>query len=172
MQPTRSVQHNCRILCSILLFFFVASVAFLSWLHWNNVLLGFVNDNGIWHHHLCSHLAFRIVCQHDGDFHPQHSLAHGNVTDSRIDVVLLRLTCGNEITILEFHRFRTLRTNFSADDDFAALRTIFHDESNYTIASTTNRKSAKELVSERLRLRSGACGSVFHSLSKKLHAVL
>merc|ERR1719282_1540383 len=120
---------------SVLLSFFVASVSFLSWLHWDDVFFRLMNDNGIRHHHLRSHLAFWIVRQHNCHFDTKHSLTHSHVTNCGVDVVLLWLTSGDKVPIFELHCLCTLRSHFSADHHFAPLGAILHNETDNAVAS-------------------------------------
>merc|ERR1719343_1041696 len=94
------------------------------------------------------------------------------MADCLRDVVLLRLTGRNEVSILELHGLGALRTELSADDDFTTLSSVFHNETNNTVASAAHCKSADQLVAKRFGLCHGTCSTVLDALSKKFHTVL
>merc|ERR1719162_1277630 len=50
---------------------------------------------------LWSHLALRIVRHHESHSDTEHTLTHSDMTNSRVNVVLLGLTSGDKIAVLE-----------------------------------------------------------------------
>jgi hypothetical protein len=77
------------------------------------------------------------------------------VTRSRIDKVLSRLAGVNHETVGELHAFGTSGTEFSRDDNLAALCTALHDESEDTIASSSDSETVQKFVSEGFALCDG-----------------
>merc|ERR1712064_134888 len=59
-------------------------------------------------------------------------------------------------TINELHGLGSLSPQLSADNNLATLGSRLHDESEDTIASSSDCKTSNELVSERLSLGDGA----------------
>merc|ERR1719359_1284790 len=129
-------------------------------LHDGNVLLGLVNDDIVWQRHLCTHLSLWVMREHDLYHHTKDALSHQHVTNCGTDVMLLRLSSGDEISILELHCFGTLCSELATDDHFASLGTILHDEADDPIACTTHCQTPQELVTQALSLRPCAGGTV------------
>jgi hypothetical protein len=77
------------------------------------------------------------------------------VTCSRIDEVLGWLTGMNHEAVGELHALGTSCTQLSRNYNLTALRTALHDEAEDTIASSPDRKTIEEFVSERLALSDG-----------------
>jgi len=74
------------------------------------------------------------------------------VTSSRIDEVLGWLTGVDHEAISELHALGTSSTELARDDNLATLGTALHNESENTIASSSNGKTVEQLVSERFAL--------------------
>merc|ERR1740117_1110012 len=85
------------------------------------VILWLVDDDVVWQRHLRTHLALGVMCKHDLHPHAKNSLPHHHVTSCHADVVTLRLTRGDKVSIFELHDFCALRTELATDDDLAAL---------------------------------------------------
>merc|ERR1719375_252030 len=81
--------------------FFIAAITLLRLGHDQCVFLWLMDDDVVWQRHLGSHLALWVMRKHDLDPHTEHTLAHENVTRCCADVVPLRLTCGDEVSIAE-----------------------------------------------------------------------
>jgi hypothetical protein len=82
-------------------------------------------------------------------------LAEKNVTSGGIDEVLCGLTGVNHETVSELHALGTRSTELSRDNNLTTLSTGLHDESEDTVACTSDSKTVKELVSKRLALCDG-----------------
>lgn len=134
----------------------------------HHLLLGVNNLNVIRQGNLGALLAGDIVVQHD--LHPdsKHSLAEENVSDGDIDVIVLGLTRVDHPAVDEFHALGSLTTELAADNNLTALGTRFHDETEDTVAGTSDGQTTDELVSKRLALGNGAQTTVGNFQSKKL----
>lgn len=95
-----------------------------------------------------SDLSGGIPWKHNLDLDTQHSLTQQNVTCGGVDVVVAGVTRVNHQAIDELHRLCTLTTELSGNDDFASLGAGLHDETEHTIACTTNGETSDELVAE------------------------
>ena len=78
----------------------------------------------------------------------------------------------NHEAIGELHAFGTSSTQLSRDDDLTTFRTTLHDETENTIAGTTNSQATKELVPERLALSDGRETTGLDLFSIKLDSIL
>merc|ERR1712160_118899 len=85
--------------------------------HQGDVFLGLVHDDVVWKWNRRAHLALWVVRQHDLDLDAKHALSHGDVPHGRLDVVVLGVTRGDEVAVLELHRLRALRAQLAADND-------------------------------------------------------
>mmetsp|Transcript_91464 Transcript_91464/g.165166 ORF Transcript_91464/g.165166 Transcript_91464/m.165166 type:complete len:201 (-) Transcript_91464:27-629(-) len=112
------------------------------------------------------------MSKHDLDLDTDHTLPHHHVPHSLVDIVLLRFSCGNEVTILELHGLGTLCAELAADDDLAALCSILHDEADNAVGGAAHGKAAEQLEAQRLALGHGAASTVLHALREELDAVL
>ena len=75
---------------------------------------------------------------------------------STINVFSNWVTAGYHITILELHSLGTLSTELTRDNNFAALGTGFHDETENTVDGTADGETTEELVAERFGLGDSA----------------
>ena len=94
------------------------------------------------------------------------------MADSIVDEFTRRLARVDHETVGEFHGLRTSSTELSRHDDFATLRTRLHDETEDTIACTTDGKTTEELVSQALALRNGRETTILNLLGVQLERVL
>merc|ERR1719424_194691 len=148
------------------------AVALILWLHNWSIVLWLVDDDIVWQWHLGTHLALRVMRKHDLDLDTNHALAHCHMADCFADVVPLWFTCRNKISILELHGLGTLRAKLAADDDFAPLCAILHDEADDAIACAAHCQASQELVAQGFGLSHGTGRTVLNTLSEKLHTVL
>ncbi len=63
------------------------------------------------------------------------------MADSRIDVVVHRLTAVDHETVHELHGLGSLATELAGDDDFATLGTALHDETKDTVACSVKQQN-------------------------------
>jgi len=77
------------------------------------------------------------------------------VTSGGVNEVLRRLTRVDHETVGELHALGTSSTKLSRNNNFTTLSTTLHDESEDTIASSSDSKTIEEFVSERLALGDG-----------------
>jgi len=77
------------------------------------------------------------------------------VTSGGIDEILCWLTRVDHETISELHALGTSSTKFSRHNNLTTLGTALHDESEDTIASSSDSKTVEEFVSEGLALSDG-----------------
>jgi hypothetical protein len=82
-------------------------------------------------------------------------LTEENVTSSGIDEVLCWLTRVDHETVGELHALGTSSTELSRNNNLATLRTRLHNESEDTIAGSSDSQTVKKLVSEGLALSDG-----------------
>jgi hypothetical protein len=75
-------------------------------------------------------------------------------------------------SINKLHGLGTSTTNLSRHNDFATLSSRLHDETNNTIASSSDSKTAQKLVTKRLSLRNSRKTTVGNLLSVKLDGVV
>ena len=78
----------------------------------------------------------------------------------------------DHVAIGELLRLSTLTSNFAGNRDLGTFSTRFHNESENTVASTTNSKTTEKLVFERLGLGLGAQTAVGDTLSENLNSTL
>merc|ERR1719401_1081740 len=150
----------------------VVVVALLAIVHRRRLVLGLVHDDVVWKGDLRAHLALGVVRQHDLHLDAKHSLAHGNMAHGLVDIVLLRLARGDQVTIPELHRLRALRAKLSADHHLAALGTVLHDEADHAVARAAHSEASEQLVAERLGLSHRATRTILDTLCEELNAVL
>jgi hypothetical protein len=120
------------------------------------LLLGLDNGDGVGESLLGAGLALGIRTAHDLDLDTEDTLAEENVTGSAVDEVLSGLTGVDHEAIGELHGLCASGTELARDDNLATLGAGLHDETEDTIAGTTNGKTVQELVAERLALSNGA----------------
>jgi len=141
---------------------------------WSRFVLtfGVVDDDNIGEWFLGTNFALRVPGQHYFYFDAEHSLLEENVTNSRIDVFINGCTGFDHITITEFHGFRTSTAQFTADRYFTPFGTVFHYETDNTIAGTTHGQTAEQFVAQRLSLGNGAHRTVRDTLSIEFDVAL
>jgi hypothetical protein len=74
----------------------------------------------------------------------------------------------DHVTITELHTLGTLSTELSGDHDFTTLSRSFHNESNDTVASTSDGKSSQQFELEGFGLGLGAKSPVLDTLGVEL----
>ena len=119
------------------------------------LLLGLDNGNGVREGLLWTSLAFRVGAAHDLDLDTQNTLSEKDVTGGVIDEVLGGLTRVNHEAVGELHGLGTGSTELTRDNNLTTLGTRLHDETEDTIAGTSNGKTVQKLVSEGLALSDG-----------------
>jgi hypothetical protein len=100
------------------------------------------------------------------------TLTQKNVASSGVDVILGGLTTLNHVTVTEFHGLSSLTTELSGNDEFATLGLVLHNETENTIAGSSDSQTVKKLVTERLGLSDGAEGTVGNTLGVELDVVV
>jgi len=111
----------------------------------------------------------RVVRSHDFHLDTEDTLSKANVLLSNVNVVVLGVTRRNHIPLLELHGFGTLPSQFSRHNDFTTLGLGLHNESECSVARSSNGTSFHELVLDGLSLGEGAKSSVVDTLSEKLN---
>jgi len=119
------------------------------------LLLGLDNGNGVREGLLGTSLAFRVGAAHDLDLDTQDTLSEEDVTGSVVNEVLGGLTGVNHEAVGELHGLGTGSTELTRDNNLTTLGTRLHDETEDTIAGTSNGKTVQKLVSEGLALSDG-----------------
>ena len=127
-----------------------------------------MDDNDVGLRNLGTHAASRIVRQHDDDLDTTDTRAHHDVLLGGILVDGARIAGLDHVAITEAHGVGTLGTSLAADRDLATTSTRLHDETDDAIASTTDSKTLKKLVLERLALSHGAKTTVEDALDVEL----
>jgi hypothetical protein len=92
------------------------------------------------------------VAAHDLDLDTQNTLSEEDVTGSVVDEVLGGLTRVNHEAVGELHGLGTGSTELTRDNNLTTLGTRLHDETENTIAGTSNGETVEKLVSEGLAL--------------------
>lgn len=91
---------------------------------------------------------------------------------SSVDVVTVSLTSLDHISISELLGLGTLSSQLSGDGHLGSLGTRLHNESEHTVASTTDGESANKLVLEGLSLSLGTETTVGHALGEEIDTTL
>jgi len=128
-----------------------------------------VNDDDIGLRDLGTHAAIGIVRKHDDNLKTTDTRAHENVLLGDILVDNARITRLHHVTVTESHAVGTLGTSLATDRDLATTSTRLHNETDDTVASTTDGKTLEKLVLERLALSHGAETTVHDTLNIELN---
>jgi hypothetical protein len=126
--------------------------------------LGFENGDNVIERNLRSELSLGVVWQENRNSDTDNSLSHHNVTDGHIGVDLSGVTGLDHVTISELHSLGTLSSELSGDNNLATLGGGLHDESDNTVASTTDGESSQELELEGFGLGLGTETTVLDAL--------
>lgn len=94
------------------------------------------------------------------------------MTDGVVDEIPDGLTGVDHEPIGELHALSTRSPQFSRDDDLATLGTTLHNESQDTVACTSDGKTTEELVSEGFALGDGGKTTGLNLLGVELDGVL
>lgn len=121
----------------------------------HGVLLGLKNLDVVSEGGLGANLACRVVGKHDSDLDTENTLAHENVANSAVNVLLRGLAGLDHVALLELHALGTLGSELTGNDDLAALSAVLHNVAEDGVASTANGKTLEELELERLSLGLG-----------------
>jgi hypothetical protein len=119
------------------------------------LLLGLDDGDGVRESLLGAGLALGVGAAHDLDLDTQNTLAEENVTGSVVNEVLGGLTRVDHEAVGELHGLGTGSTKLTGDNNLTTLGTRLHDETEDTIAGTSNGETVEELVSEGLALSDG-----------------
>lgn len=126
------------------------------------LLLGLDDGDGVGQRLLGAGLSVGVGAAHDLDLDTEDTLAQEDVARGRVDEVLGGLTRVDHEPVGELHALGTSRTQLSGDHNLATLRTALHDESEHTIAGSSDGETVEELVSEGLALGDGRETTVLH----------
>jgi hypothetical protein len=137
-----------------------------------DLFLGLQDSDDIRQGLLGSNDAVGVMGKHDSHLDSEDTLTHKNVTHSGIDVLHGGLTGLDHVAISELLALGSLAADLSGHRHLGSLGARLHDESEDTVASTTDGKSSEELVLKRLSLGLGAEATVGHTLSVKLDTSL
>lgn len=119
------------------------------------LLLGLDDGDSVGQRLLGTGLALGVRAPHDLDLDTQNTLSEQDVTSGTVDEVLGGLTGVDHEAVGELHALGTGSTELARDDNLATLGTALHDETEDTIAGTTNGQTVEELVTEGLALSDG-----------------
>lgn len=117
-------------------------------------------------------LSLWVKGSHDLHLDTNDTLTEEDVTAGRVHVVTGWLTGVDHETINKLHGLGTLSTELAGDDDFATLCAVFNNETDDTVARTSDGKSAEELVSEGFALGDGGEATVGDLFGVELDRVL
>merc|ERR1719333_161444 len=118
-------------------------------------LLGFNDRHMIRKRLLGSNLATLIPGQHNFNLDSKDSLSQEDVSASHVNIIVDWVSGVDHQTINELHGLGSLSSQLSTDHDLATLSSGLHDETEDTIACSSDGKTSNELVSERLSLGNG-----------------
>lgn len=140
-------------------------------LHDRLLLFRLDDGDGIWQGLVGSALALGIRSPHNLDFDAEYTLAQEDVTGGRVDEILGGLTRVDHEAVGELHALGTRCSQLTRDDNFATLGARLHDESEHTIASTTDGETIEQLVPQRFALCDGRETTILHLCRVERHAV-
>ena len=133
---------------------------------------GFKNSDNIIERNLGANDALGVLGKHDGYLDADDSLAHENVSNSGVGVDLAGMTSLDHVTVTELHGLGTLATELTSDNHLNTLGGGFHNETDDTVASTTDGEAAEELELEGLGLGLGTKTTVLDTLGVKLDSAI
>ncbi|KAL3798186.1 hypothetical protein HJC23_005747 [Cyclotella cryptica] len=136
------------------------------------LFLGLQNSHHIVKGDLRSNHSLGILGKHDGDLDTNDTLPHENVSHGSIGVNLSGVTCLDHVPVTELHGLGTLSSQLTGDNNLATLGGGLHDETDDSVASTTDGKSGEELEFERFGLSLSTEPTVLDALSVKFHGAL
>ncbi|VEU42722.1 unnamed protein product [Pseudo-nitzschia multistriata] len=121
---------------------------------------------------LGTELSLGVVGQEDGNTDSDDSLSHHNVSNGGIGVYLSGVSGLDHVTVSELHSLGTLSPELSGDNDLATLGGGLHDESDNSVARTSDGESSEELELEGLGLGLGAEAAVLDALGVQLDGAI
>lgn len=136
------------------------------------LLLGLKEGDGIGEGLGGTQLAGGVITLHDLDLDTKDTLSEENVSDGVVDELLSGLTGVDHETISELHGLSSGSSQFTRDNNFTTLGTGLHNESENTVAGSSDGKTTEELVSEGLSLGDGGKTSVSDLLGVKVDGAL
>jgi hypothetical protein len=117
--------------------------------------LGLNDGDGVGESLLGTGLALRVGSAHDLDLDTEDTLAEEDVTSGAVNEFFGGLTGVDHETVSELHRLGTSSTELARNDNLATLGTALHDETENTIAGSSDSETIEELVAEGLALSDG-----------------
>jgi len=136
------------------------------------LLLGLKEGDGIGEGLGGTQLTSGVIALHDLDLDTKNTLSEENVSDGVVDELLSGLTGVDHETISELHGLSSGSSQFTRDNNFTTLGTGLHNESENTVAGSSDGKTTEELVSEGLGLGDGGETSVSDLLGVKVDGAL
>lgn len=112
----------------------------------SDLLLRVDNLHVIRQRQLRSTLTGYVMIQHDLNLNAKHTLTQQHMAYSNIDVIVFGLTRVDHPTIDKLHALSTLATELATDNNFASFGARLHDETKYTITSTTHSQATDKFV--------------------------
>jgi len=113
-----------------------------------------------------------VIVKHDLNLDTENTLTEKNVANSSINEVTGGLTGVDHETVSELHGLGTGGTELARDNNLATLGARLHDETEDTIASTTDSQAVEKLELDGLALGNGAKTTVLNTLGIELNGVL
>ena len=133
---------------------------------------GFQNSDNIIKGNLGANDTLGVLGKHDRDLDTDDTLTHEHVSYGGISVDLSGMASLDHVTIAELHAIGTLPTKLTGNDDLNTLGRGIHDETDNTVASTTDSEATEELELEGLGLGLGAETTVLNTLGVKLDGAI
>jgi len=97
---------------------------------------------------LGSKLTLRVSVEHDAHVQAKRALAHEYSASGLVDVLADGVAAGDHVAVLELHGLGASATDFTGDNNLAALSASVHDKANNAIAGSANSEATKELIPE------------------------
>ena len=112
------------------------------------------------------------MVQHDGNLDTEDTLTKKDVTDGLADVHGGGVTSLQHVSINKLHALSTLSTDLTGNDNLTTLGRAVHNETEDTVASTTDGQTHHQLVAERLSLGNSAESTVLDTLGEEVDGAL
>lgn len=97
-------------------------------------------------------LSFGVGGEHDADLDTDNTLLEEDVADADINEILGGLTSLDHVAITELHLLGTLAAELAGDLNFDTLGLRLHNDTQNTVAGTTNSNTVQQLETQGLSL--------------------
>jgi hypothetical protein len=169
---TTLLLSNSGILSSLSSLGGLSTVVLADGLENSMLLLGLDDGNSVREGLLGTSLALGVGATHDLDLDTEDTLSEKDVAGGVVNEVLGGLTRVNHEAVGELHGLGTGSTELTRDNNLTTLGTRLHDETENTIAGTSNGETVEKLVSEGLALSDSGETTVLDLGGVEGHGVL